>query len=415
MLLKEKQHKKRKFKNYSKTKAKTHININTHQLFREPAFQTNKTLRKYIFEKLGNYTNNEISSNKQPPPNKKHKIEVNRRINHSKSAKIFTPITTPKSINTDISTNYIYYKKNSKILSFLNSIKNSNSHKNNNIFNTNKSFSENNSFKSNTISKINTNNIEYLFKNNTIRNNYNISYYNNFNFYKKPIKPKYSNSTFSSTISYKDINIYNNNIVFDSNTINNKVSNFSLSPSLSSEKINFSLTSRVPYRRVGNIFSRSECQFSKNNNKIKIKNNFDIKRKLLNKCKSLKYYEIYPINKREKSYNKNKIKELKEQNIYLKKMVLISRKKINMSKNQLDRLLMLQNQEEDKNCPVPMKQIKKIDSPITEIIERERRKSRQYGLNKNTEQNIHKEIILNEYLEEPLEQVPPKPYIIDYY
>ena len=76
---------------------------------------------------------------------------------------------------------------------------------------------------------------------------------------------------------------------------------------------------------------------------------------------------------------------------------------------------MLQNQEEDKNCPVPMKQIKKIDSPITEIIERERRKSRQYGLNKNIEQNIHKEIILNEYLEEPLEQVPPKPYIIDYY
>ena len=96
-------------------------------------------------------------------------------------------------------------------------------------------------------------------------------------------------------------------------------------------------------------------------------------------------------------------------------MVKISRKKINMRRNQLDRLLMLQNQEEDKNCPVPMKQIKKIDSPITEIIERERRKSRQYGLNKNTEQNIHKGIILNEYLEEPLQQVPPKPFIIDYY
>ena len=70
MLLKEKQHKKRKFKNHSKTKKKTHININTLQLFREPAFRTNKTLRKYIFEKLGNNTNKEISTNKQPPQNK---------------------------------------------------------------------------------------------------------------------------------------------------------------------------------------------------------------------------------------------------------------------------------------------------------------------------------------------------------
>ena len=302
MLLKEKQHKKRKFKNNSKAKTKAHINLNTHQLFQDPAFQTNKTIRKYIFEKLGNNTNKEISTNKQPPPNKKHRIEVNRKIKHSKSAKIFTPITTPKNINTDISTNYIYYKKNSKILSFLNSIQNSNSNKNNNIFNTNKSFSENNSFKSNTNTKINTINNEYLYKNNTIRNNCSITYYNNFNFYKKPIKPKYSNSTFSSTISYKDLNIYNNN-VFDSNTINNKVSNFSLSPSVASEKINFSLTSRVPYRRVGIIFRRTECQFSKNNRKIKIKNDIDIKKKLLNKCNSLNYYEIYPIHKREKSYN----------------------------------------------------------------------------------------------------------------
>ena len=416
MILKDKHPKKRKLKTNLITNTKTDTNTSKHHLYREPAFRTNKTIRKYILDKLEKNSKKKTTTNKQTSSNKKYKIEVNRKIKHSKSAKIFNPITIPKNINTGIE-NYIYYKKNSKISFFLNSIKNSNSNSNNNIFNTNRAnFSENNSYNFNTI-----NNIGYLYKTNTIRNDCNDyintygTYTNNFNYYKEPIKHKYSNSTFSSTISYKEIN-FNNNI-YNTNS-NNKVSDFSLSPSISSEKNNFSLTSRLPYRRVGNIFNRTECHFSKNKIKIKIKNNIDIKNKLLNKCKSLKYYEIYPSDRHENSDNKNKTKELKEKNIYLKKMVKMPHKKINMKKAQLERLLMLENQVEDKNCPIPMKQIKKIYSSITDIIER---KIHAIEINKNNKnnnlntvkENIQKEITSFDYLEEPFVQAAPKPYILN--
>ncbi len=377
---------------------------------KDPAFQINKTLINYIYNKLKINNINQNIKNKDDKRIKNIKIKVNKIKGYSKLNKHLN--FSPKNNN-----DYIYYKKNSKISFFLNSIKNSNSNSNNNIFNTNRAnFSENNSYNFNTI-----NNIGYLYKTNTIRNDCNDyintygTYTNNFNYYKEPIKHKYSNSTFSSTISYKEIN-FNNNI-YNTNS-NNKVSDFSLSPSISSEKNNFSLTSRLPYRRVGNIFNRTECHFSKNKIKIKIKNNIDIKNKLLNKCKSLKYYEIYPSDRYENSDNKNKTKELKEKNIYLKKMVKMPHKKINMKKAQLERLLMLENQVEDKNCPIPMKQIKKIYSSITDIIER---KIHAIEINKNNKnnnlntvkENIQKEIASFDYLEEPFVQAAPKPYILN--
>ena len=83
-----------------------------------------------------------------------------------------------------------------------------------------------------------------------------------------------------------------------------------------------------------------------------------------------------------------------------------------MRKNQLDKLLMLQNQVEDKNCPVPMKQIKKIDYPITEIIEKQKKINKNAKNDKN--ENIDNEIQIYDYLEEPLEQIPPKPYVLNY-
>ena len=414
MIIKEKQRKKRNIKIFTNSNKKLNSNNNTIYKNRDPAFQTNKTLRKYIFDKLQINENNKIINDKKNETNKKYKIEVNRKIKHSKSLKLFSSINTPKDPKgpkdpSDLKdpkdnkkSNYIYYKKNSKILSFLKSIQTINIDKNNNIFNTNKScFSENNSNKS-----INNNeNFQY----NTIRYNYSNKYFNSICNNKEPLNHKYSSSTFSSTISYKDMN--NNNL----NPNLNQISSFSLSPTLSKEKINCSLTSRLPYRRVGNIFNRSECQFTKN----KIKNNIELKNKLFKKCKSVKYFQIYSINKRNKINfnNKNKIKELEDENIYLKKIILLSEKKLKMRKNQLDKLLMLQNQVEDKNCPIPMKQIKKIDYPITEIIEKQKNNIKA-NINKNAKndknENIKNEIQLYDYLEEPLEQIPPKPYVLNY-
>ena len=409
MLIKEKRRRKRNFKILTNSNKKVNSNNKNIYKNRDPAFQINKTLRKYIFDKLQANDklpvneSNKIKDNKKNEFNKKIKIEVNRKIKHSKSSKLFSSINTPKAPDNNTN-NYIYYKKNSKILSFLKSIQSINIDKNNNIFNTNKScFSENNS-------KYNINNNDNKYKYNTIRYNCSNKYYNN-NCNKELLNHKYSSSTFSSTISYKDMNNNSNNKIQNLN----KISSFSLSPTISKEKIKCNLTSRLPYRRVGNIFNRSECQFTKN----KIKNNIELKNKLFKKCKSVKYYQIYSVNKRNKINfnNKNKIKELEDENIYLKKIILLSEKKLKMRKTQLDKLLMLQNQVEDKNCPVPMKQIKKIDSPITEIIEKQK-KNIKANLNKNTggikNDNIQNEILLFDYLEEPLEQVPPKPYILSY-
>lgn len=394
MIKKGKQQRKNKIK--SNNNKKIFIINNNKFKNRDPAFQTNQTLKKYINEKLKNQKSNKIINNKRNESNKKYKIEVNK-IKHSKSLRIFTPLTTTKDNNKDKNLNtYIYYKKNSKILSFLNSIQIFHSNKTSKIFNTKSScFSDNNS------NNIGYKDILYTSNNKTIKNNYNYS--NTYNNFYKTTKHKYSVSTFSSSISYKDIN----------NNINhNQLSTFTLSPTISQERINVSLTSRAPYKRVGKIFNRNECQFSKN--KKIIKNNIEIKNKLLKKCKSVKYHQFYTLN----NNNEKKIKELEEQNLYLKRMIKISEKKLNMRKTQLDNLLMLQSQVEDKNCPIPMKKIKKIISPITEIIENKKHFNTG-NLNKENNNifqldNNKNEELISEDLEEPFELVPPKPYIFNY-
>jgi hypothetical protein len=60
---------------------------------------------------------------------------------------------------------------------------------------------------------------------------------------------------------------------------------------------------------VGNIFNRSECQFTKN----KIKNNIELKNRLFKKFKSVKYFQIYSINKRNKiNFNNKNIKNFND-------------------------------------------------------------------------------------------------------
>lgn len=401
MIKKGKSQRKIKIKLKSYNNNKKNYSINNNFINREPAFQTNQTLKKYIDEKLQSQNEIKIINNKTSESNKKYKIEVNKKFNRSNSSRIFTPITTSKDNNKNINLNtYIYYKKNSKILSFLNSIQICNiSNKTSKIYNTKKS-----SFSGNKSNKTRYKDYLYTNKNKIIKNNYN--YNNTYNDYFKTTKHKYSTSTFSSTISYKD---------FNNNTNHNQFSNFTLSPTISQERINFSLTSRAPYKRVGKIFNKSDCQFSKNKNKIK--NNIEIKDKLLKKCNSVKHNHFYTLNNNDK---KNKIKELEEQNLYLKRLIKISEKKVNMRKSQLDNLLMLQSQVEDKNCPIPMKKIEKIDSPITEIIKN--KKNLDIGILNKENNNIfllnnnkNVDLINNEYLEEPFEQAPPKPFIFNYF
>ena len=109
---------------------------------------------------------------------------------------------------------------------------------------------------------------------------------------------------------------------------------------------------------------------------------------------------------------------MEEQNLYLKRMIKISEKKLNMRKTQLDNLLMLQSQVEDKNCPIPMKKIKKIISPITEIIENKKHFNTGNLIKENNNifqlDNNKNEELISEDLEEPFELVPPKPYIFNY-
>ena len=87
-----------------------------------------------------------------------------------------------------------------------------------------------------------------------------------------------------------------------------------------------------------------------------------------------------------------------------------------MIENQIKKILMSQNQIEEQECPVPMQQIKKIDSPKTELIQ-----NKDNFFSANNHNNISvlrkksKSIFkgeLNDYLEEPLEQIAPKPYLL---
>ena len=195
---------------------------------------------------------------------------------------------------------------------------------------------------------------------------------------------------FSSSISLKDLN--NNQ-----NQIDKLVS--TLSSSISQEKIRYPSSSRFLYRKVGNIFNRSECQFSKN----KIKNNIEIKNKLFKNIKNIKY----DINNIE---NNN---EIDIDDINMK----ISENKLNIRKNQLEKLMMIENQR-DQKYEIQNK-IKRINSAIKEIIKnKENSNPNNININKNkNDKNLETESIIKEeklydYLDEPLEQIAPKPYII---
>ena len=166
-----------------------------------------------------------------------------------------------------------------------------------------------------------------------------------------------------------------------------------------SNSYSLSLSPGVPYRRVGNIFSRNENQFYKNK---KIKN-------------------IKSVFKKSQSYNffnTQKIKKLKGENHYLKKMIKISENKINLKQNILEQLLILQKQNEmDDNCPASIQQIQKIISPLNKFIKNMKDNKDIYLINNQNREPISEiknlfknEELFNNFLEEPNEQKAPNPY-----
>ena len=157
-----------------------------------------------------------------------------------------------------------------------------------------------------------------------------------------------------------------------------------------------SLSPENPYKKVGNILTRNNCQFSKNNNNNSyIQQNFK-------RCKSCKFFNI----------NKNKgiyrLKALEDENYYLKKMIRISEKKLRKKKKELEKILTLQNIcEKDKKRKLNF-------SPISiDQFTKRRNKNKIKNDNRNKYLTIEKEEIenlLKEYLEEPKEQIAPIPY-----
>ena len=303
----------------------------------------------------------------------------------------------------------IYYKKHSKILSYLklNEVKNGNK-----ILSNKSLHSENESISS----SIN----DYLssYNYNTI-NNYHLNYKNNLFSPSSMRVNNWNNTLFSKTINYHDMDIPRHH---------NRILSFRINPPMSSKNseakngLNQNLSPRSPYRKVGNVFSRKECQFTKNKPKTNIINS---KNRLMKKSKSEKYYKIYRVNRKEKYNNEgnikvnlniDKIKKLEGENRYLKELIKLSEDKLIMRENQLEEILMSQNQIEEQKCPVPMQQIKKIDSPMTELIQN---KENIYPSNNHNNISVLRKKSkstfkgeLNDYLEEPLEQTAPKPYLL---
>ena len=393
-----------------KNKSLNNININnnnikTHHLYnfsknknqnKKPAFQMNKSLKKYIYNNTErNNTNPKLINKNNDKRVNNIKIRVNKKYDFSKTNKKNKNNNSPKSKDND----FIYYKKNSQILLFL---KNNKNEKNGNIFNTKKTcYFNHTSFKN----KFN----EYTY--NILKNDYK-SYNDNFK--------KSSTSTYSSTISYREINNYN---YYQNNK--NELPRPTLGPiTLSKSRMKCSLSPRTPYRKVGNIFNRNECQFSK----IKNNNHFYLKDKLLKKNKSDRYFSVnlYNIYKKQNiddeendnDENIDKIKQLEGENIYLKNMIKLSEEKLTKRENQLEKLLMMHNEIEKKTHSIPF--VKKFDSKILEIIKN--KENINYNSNnknkinkKNLKGNILDGIILYDYLDEPLEQVAPQPYNLKYF
>ena len=115
--------------------------------------------------------------------------------------------------------------------------------------------------------------------------------------------------------------------------------------------------------------------------------------------------------------NINKIKELEGENRYLKKMIKLSEDKLIMRENQLEKILMEQNQIEERICPIPMNlefHLSEINKK-REIFNKNFKKNNIYSNQINikvNKQNIFKPKKVQDYMEEPLEQIAPKPYLL---
>lgn len=391
---------------------------------KDPSFQINKTLKKYIYEKLQSYNTNQAQTNKENIHQnanksnrktvKKNSEEIIKYKNNIQNIKVKIKKTENQmdlienGINSPMNNNNIYYKKHSNMLAYLklNEVK-----QNNKVFSNKSRHSENDSISS----SIN----DYLsnYNYNTINNNH-INYKNDL-FSPTSMRLKnWNNPLFSKTINYQDIDIPRRNSKILSLRIKSPMS-YNI---LEENEPNQNPSPRAPYRKVGNIFSRKECQFTKNKSKNSI---ISSKNKLMKKSKSEKYYKIYRVNRKEKyshdgdikvNINVDKIKKLEGENRYLKELIKLSEDKLIMRENQLEKMLMSQNQIEEQKCPVPMQQIKKIDSPMTELIQN---KENFFAFNNHNNISVlrkkNKSLFkgdIHDYLEEPLEQTAPKPYLL---
>jgi len=225
---------------------------------------------------------------------------------------------------------------------------------------------------------------------------YNNSNRNNFIYHKKSLK----------YICKGDKNKYHNDENFKVNlrkimSHNNKNKTYKRKSNLITEykTINNSSTlfPEVPYIKAGNIFFRNRCQFSKNKSINNNKRDFQ-------RSKSC---ELLNINIKKRSIDR--IKELEVENYHLKKMIRISEKKLNEKKKELEKILILQNiynQNEKRKydiSPIPNMQFKKYKYIIKEV--------NKYCHLINYIDKF--DYILNDYLEEPKEQIAPIPYSIN--
>ena len=157
-----------------------------------------------------------------------------------------------------------------------------------------------------------------------------------------------------------------------------------------------SLSLGVPYRKAKYIFSRNKCRFSKSKTMTNIKQDF----------KRSKRYKFYNITNSEEI---NKIKLLEGENHYLKKMIRISEKKLNIKTKMLEKFLKSKNQKEEKKFHTSIKKIKKIIN-----ISSQNNKDINDLKNKYNKINfLNNEKFLSEFLEEPKAQAAPIPYTIN--
>lgn len=191
-------------------------------------------------------------------------------------------------------------------------------------------------------------------------------------------------------------NYYNDDLIMNLKKImnyNNKNTKNKRNKSLKNEfKYSLSMSLGVPYRKVGKIISRNECQFSKNKKINNIKHD-------LKKSKSCNLLKELTLNNK----SIDEIKKLQGENYFLKKMIRLSEKKFKAKKGELEKILMLENlgdQSEERKCPTPMEKINQIKF-----------KEENKNINLINANKIYN--LIKGYLDEPKVQVAPIPYSIN--